>query len=135
MKVLGVDYGSKRVGLASGDDTSKIAFPKGVIFRKSDEQVVEALSKICEEEGYKKVVFGLPVNAEGGDRQVKAIEAFIEKFKTASSLEVEVVDEGFSSFEADAYLADFSGKKMRMAEGDRDAMAAKVILERYFAEK
>jgi len=140
MKVLAVDYGSKRVGLASGDDLSKIAFPKGVIFRKSDEQVVEDLSKICEEEGYKKVVFGLPVNVEGGDRQVKVIEAFIEKFKkacslTASSLEVDTVDEALSSFEADAYLADFSGKKMRMAEGDRDAMAAKVILERYFIEK
>lgn len=135
MKVLAVDYGEKRVGLASGDDLSKIAFPKGVIFRKSDEQVIVDLLKICEEEGYKKVVFGMPLNAEGGNKQAEVVKAFIGKFKKASSVEVDTIDEGLSSFEADAYLADFSGKKMRMAEGDRDAMAAKVILERYFTEK
>lgn len=140
MKVLAVDYGSKRVGLASGDTSSKIAFPKGVVFRKSDEQVVSELMGICEKEGYARVVVGLPFDMEdeeGKDRkglQYEHVSKFIEKLKKASSVEVIGVDERLSSFEADTYLGDFSGKKMRMEAGDRDAMAAKVILERYFGE-
>lgn len=144
MKVLAVDYGIKRVGLASGDDVSKVVFPKGVIFRKSDEQVVHDLLKICEDFGYGKVVFGMPFNNEGKNKQAEIVGDFIIKFKNILekkssggvnvSLKIDTVDESFSSFEADEYLSDFSGKKMRIREGDRDSMAAKVILERYFTE-
>ncbi|HPU94642.1 MAG TPA: RuvX/YqgF family protein [Candidatus Gracilibacteria bacterium] len=144
MKVLAVDYGIKRVGLASGDDVSKVVFPKGVIFRKSDEQVVEDLLKICEDFGYGKVVFGMPINDEGKNKQAEIVDNFIAKFKIILEedfgegrelvLEIDTIDESFSSFEADGYLSDFSGKKIRIQEGDRDSMAAKVILERYFAE-
>jgi len=144
MKVLAVDYGMKRVGLASGDDVSKVVFPKGVIFRKSDEQVIEDLLKMCDDFGYGKIVFGMPFNDEGGNKQADLVVNFIAKFKTALSkkvshgiafeLKVDTIDESFSSFEADEYLSDFSGKKMRIQEGDRDSMAAKVILERYFTE-
>lgn len=144
MKVLAVDYGMKRVGLASGDDMSKVVFPKGVIFRKTDEQVAEDLLKMCENFGYEKIVFGMPINDEGKNKQAEIVDNFIAKFKIILEedfgegrelvLEIDTIDESFSSFEADGYLSDFSGKKIRIQEGDRDSMAAKVILERYFAE-
>ena len=132
MKILAVDFGKKRVGLASGDTSNKIAFPKGVLFRVDDEQVMRELLEVCSEGGYGKVVFGMPENLEGGDQQMKIVKNFIEIFVKISSIEVDTVDESFSSFEADSYLKDFKGEKVRMEEGDRDAMAAKIILERYF---
>ena len=65
MKVLAVDYGLKNVGLASGDSQNQIAFPKGVVVWRSEEQVVSELLGICEEDGYGLVVFGLPLDMDG----------------------------------------------------------------------
>ena len=143
MKILAVDYGARRVGLASGDSSSRIAFPKGMIERgrKSDDQVVSAILRVCEEEGYEMVVFGLPLDMDGGKgKQYQVTTAFMGRFekvvrKQGLDLQVTGVDERLSSFEGDAYLDDFKGSGMRKQEGDRDVMAAKVILERYFKEK
>ena len=142
MKVLAVDYGLKRVGLASGLFETKIAFPKGVIFRKEDdENVIKELLRICRDEGYDKVVFGMPYNMDGTKSKMhEIIQAFVAKFKGALlkeglSISVDVVDERLSSFEADAYVGDLPDAKradLREKNGERDMMAAKVILERYF---
>ena len=137
MKILAVDYGSKRVGLASGDSENRIAFPKAVIERQSDEQVVREILDICEGEEYKIVVFGLPLDMDGGKGdQYHVVNGFMGRFSGAVAdsgldLQVKGTDERLSSFEADEYLDDFTG--MRKEKGDRDMMAAKVILERFFA--
>ena len=139
MKVLAVDYGSKSVGIASGDSASKIAFPKCVIQNRGDEYVVDEILKICVDEGYKEVVFGLPYGMDGDkSEQYEVINKFVEMFKTVVNegnidLSVKTIDEGLSSFEADQYLDDFKDKKVRKEVGDRDMMAAKIILERYFS--
>lgn len=129
MKVLAVDYGLKRVGLASGNTLSRIAFPKGVLARKNDENLIDDLLKICTEDGYKKVIFGLPIDMDGGqgaqyDLTKNFISAFVDAVKGKKlDLEVEEIDERLSSFEAEKY----SIKKNKI-----DMMAAKIILERYF---
>ncbi len=135
MKILSVDYGSKRVGVASGDSVNKIAFPKTVINNKGEDYVIGEILRICEEDGYEMVVFGLPLdmNDQKGE-QYKIVENFVNRFKQGAlgRLKVEVVDERLSSFEADQYLGDFKGAKVRKKDGDRDMLAAKVILERWF---
>ncbi|MBT3865185.1 Holliday junction resolvase RuvX [Candidatus Peregrinibacteria bacterium] len=132
MKVLAVDYGLKNVGLASGDSQNQIAFPKGVVVWRSEEQVVSELLGICEEDGYGLVVFGLPLDMDGGKgKQYQLTFDFVEKFKeVAVDIEVEVVDERLSTFEAKEVLSEMKGVRKR--EGDKDVMAAKVILERWF---
>ena len=132
MKVLAVDYGLKNVGLASGDSQNQIAFPKGVVVWRSEEQVVSELLGICEEDGYGLVVFGLPLDMDGGKgEQYQLTFDFVEKFKeVAVDIEVEVVDERLSTFEAKEVLSEMKGVRKR--EGDKDVMAAKVILERWF---
>jgi len=138
MKILGVDYGSKLVGIASGDSVNKVSFPKCVIHNKGDDYVVEEILKICADEDYGCVVFGLPFDVDGGKgEQYNKVNRFIGLFEITVNdrgvgLCVDSVDEVFSSFEADVYLNDFKGKKMRKDIGDRDMMAAKVILDRYF---
>lgn len=138
MRVLAVDYGLKRVGLASGNSEARIAFPKDVILRKSDDQVVDELLRICREEGYDIVVFGMPYNMDGSkSSQHEITQKFIEKFKRTlesselrSVLKIEMVDERLSSFEADEYIEDLADSKRKI--GERDMLAAKVILDRYF---
>ncbi len=141
MKVLAVDFGSKSIGIASGDSVNKVAFPKCVVQNRGDEYVIEEILKICEEGGYKEIVFGLPFDMDGGKgEQYAKVYGFIEKFKAAiaavgsrgGNLNIVCIDESLSSFEADQYLSDFKGKKIRKEPGDRDIMAAKIILERYF---
>lgn len=153
MKVLAVDYGSKSVGLASGDLNSGIAFPKSVMKRnpgeEGDKKLIEDLLKICREEGYKIVVFGLPLemdDKDGAGRKsnqyffVEKLMKNLESTAKESGIDIKVcgIDERLSSFEADSYLSNMglSGAKLSGREkGDRDMLAAKVILERYFKEK
>jgi len=139
MKVLAVDYGSRSVGIASGDSSMKVAFPKCVVKNIGDDLVAESILRICENEGYELVVFGMPFCEDGSKgEQYNRVNRFIGLFKTVMndkgvSLMTKCIDERFSSFEADDYLADFKGKKVRKNVGDRDMIAAKVILDRYFA--
>jgi len=141
MKVLGVDYGSKRVGLASGNLENKIAFPKDVLMNEGLGQLVSDLVGLCEEEGYGVVVFGAPFHMNDEKSSIyNEVSDFVDKFKKASvekglDLKVELFDERLSSFEADQYMVDFKGAKVRKKEGDRDMLAAKVILERWFEEQ
>ncbi|MBT3704893.1 Holliday junction resolvase RuvX [Candidatus Peregrinibacteria bacterium] len=141
MKVLGVDYGSKRVGIASGDLSNKIAFPKEVLTNKDADQLLSDLLNLCEDEGYGVVIFGAPFHMNDEESSIyKEVASFVKKFEKASverglGLEVELLDERLSSFEADQLMDDFKGKKVRMKEGDRDMLAAKVILERWFEEQ
>lgn len=130
MKVLAVDYGLKRVGLASGDTEGRIAFPKAVLIRKNDGRLIDDLLKICVEDGYKKVVFGLPIDMDGGygpqyDLTKGFVSAFVDAVKKRKiDLEIEEIDERLSSFEAEKYGA----QKDKI-----DMMAAKIILERFFS--
>ena len=139
MKVLAVDFGSKSIGIASGDSVNKVAFPKCVVQNRGDEYVIEGILEICKEGDYKEIVFGLPFDMDGGKgEQYEEVREFVEKFKAEVAnrnvgLNVVCIDERLSSFEADQYLNDFKDKKIRKEIGDRDMMAAKVILERYFA--
>jgi putative holliday junction resolvase len=140
-KVLAVDYGAKHIGLASGDDSNRIAFPRDVIMRRDDDQALAALLDVVREGEYGMVVFGAPLNMDGGkSRQYEVTMEFVEKFRVAlvaggekvgREVTVEVIDERLSSFEADEMLEGFEGTGMRKKEGDRDVMAAKVILERW----
>ena len=78
-KYLGIDYGSKRVGVAVSDDQGTMAFPKCVIQNGSLEQVSYEVSKICNELGVKDVVLGesknfkgkKPLRLNGAGRRVK----------------------------------------------------------------
>jgi len=99
MKVLAIDLGSRRVGLASGDSDNRIAFPKAVIQRKNDKQVIDEIIKIVSSENYEVVVFGLPLsmNSESGT-QVEFTNGFMDEFSKVCKekglhIEVTGVDE------------------------------------------
>ncbi|HLD27319.1 MAG TPA: Holliday junction resolvase RuvX [Patescibacteria group bacterium] len=116
-KILGIDYGSSKVGLALADLAVGVAMPWKVV--KAKDLNIESLKDCLKAEEIDKIVVGLPLGMSGGETaQTKEVKRFIQKLK--DNLEIEVVshDERLSTVEA--------AKK-----GKDDAVAAMYILQGY----
>ena len=100
MRLLGIDYGSKRVGLALSDDSALMAFPfKTLINNKS---LVEEINNICNEEQIGLIVIGESRNYEGKPNEImKEVEIFINDLKETTKLEVKLEPEYLTSVEAE----------------------------------
>ncbi len=120
MKILGIDYGSKRVGLATADTDSGMAFPRSVM--NNDKDLLKTVLEIVKKEKISKVVLGESKNLDGTEN---AIMEGIRKFKgllEAESVEVVLQPEFYSTYGA------------TRIQGDSDmidASAAAIILQSY----
>lgn len=125
-KILGIDYGGKRIGTAIGLLSEKISLPQNVIENKGFDFVLEEIKKIIKEENINLIVVGLPISLSGEAKsdQLKETKKFINKLKENISLGVVSEDERLSSKEAGNLL--FGSKK-----GKRDDVAAMLILQSY----
>ncbi len=130
-RVLGIDYGEKRLGLAISDETQTIASGLEVYERRSPERDLQHLREVVERYGVERVVLGLPLNLDGS-QGFKAREALAFKAQLESALDVpvELVDERLTTQEAERVLleADLSRRRRREV---RDRLAAVLILQRY----
>lgn len=122
-KVLALDYGTKRIGVASGDLEHKIAFPRDVILNKGD--VASRIADLCKELDVVLVVVGWPLQMQE-ERSVNPImpelKRFVERLEKMG-LKIQLLDERLSSFEA---------KELTGESRNVDAHAAQIILQRYF---
>ncbi len=129
MKVLGVDYGSKRIGLALGDESLKLAVPIGSI--TNGPSTVKTIAKMVEERGVAKVVVGLPFTLRGNEGQrAKEVREFVKKLEEGLGEGVEIIlwDERFTTEEAYRYLEGYSQRKKREL---KDSLSALIILQEY----
>jgi putative Holliday junction resolvase len=118
---LGIDWGTKRIGLALGNAETKLASPLGSV------ESLVALLEIAKNEKIEHLVIGLPLHSEGQDKALDSeFKAFLEALEAQSGLPVTTIDERFSSQAADKLV----GKTAR--DGKRDAVAAMIILQSYF---
>lgn len=127
MKVLAVDYGTKRVGLAIGDETLKLISPKGTV---KSEKAIEKIKEIVKESKVGKIVLGYPLTPSGKEGQrAKIVKRFYEQLKEELP-EVEIIlwDERWTTQEALRRLEGLSPKKKKEL---KDVMAAMIILEEY----
>ena len=86
MKVVALDYGSARTGVAVSDPTGTIARPLGVVERAATEDGLERLARIVREEGAERVVVGLPLTLRGEHgAQARETDAFVEALRAAST--------------------------------------------------
>lgn len=132
-KALGLDYGTKRIGIASGDLKMGIAFPRSVILNNGFKSVFLELKSLIEELDVSFIVVGFPLALRGRSKNklMDEVESFVEKLREKfSEIDVEFLDERFSSFEADELMNDISSKGG--GKIGRDAYAAQVILQRFF---
>lgn len=136
MRVLAIDYGTKRIGVASGDSSVLIAFAKGMILNKGNDFVLTELQKFIDLLGTQKIIVGLPLNMSDGHQEnhvmkhVRLFVDFLSEKLADQGIEVELFDERLSSFEADGLISSHPGHKNE--KFNRDAYSAQVILQRYF---
>jgi putative transcription antitermination factor YqgF len=98
VKVLALDFGAARTGVAISDATGTIATPVGVVERAATDAGLARLSELVREEGAERVVVGLPLTMRGEHgEQARATELFVESLRDVLDVPVESFDERFTT--------------------------------------
>ncbi len=128
MRILGIDYGDKKIGLAFGESEAKVAVPLEVIQNFGTETIKKIAEKIRLED-YDQVVVGVPLStgSHHNSKQLEKSRAFIEKLKTSVSVPIFEEDESYTTSES------IRLQREEGAAADEDAIAAMLILEQYFS--
>jgi putative Holliday junction resolvase len=123
VKIVALDYGSARTGVAVSDPTGTIARPLGVIERAGSEDGLARVAKLIEEHSAERVVVGLPLTLRG-ERGAQALEtdAFVEALRAVVEVPVESFDERFTTGLAASVGSD---------DAPEDARAAAHLLSSY----
>ena len=125
MKFLGVDYGTKRVGIATSDEDGRLAFPKNVL--KNTNSLIKEIKEICVEENIVGVVVGESRNLDGTPNPLmKNIDTFMEQMKKEIDVPLYFEPEFFTSHQA---------QKIQGKNDMLDASAAAIILQSYLDKK
>lgn len=125
MRHLGIDYGTKRVGLALSDDDGKMGFPHTVL--NNTPALLDEITKLIEDEEVKMIVFGDSKNLDGKDNAVQEeLKAFAVQLESNTGLSVAFEPEYYTTKQAR------DAQKLAGKEAERaDAVAAAIILTSY----
>lgn len=130
-RVLAIDLGAKRIGLAISDETRTIAFPAGVLESLGRRADVAALCALAGERGVGAIVVGLPIHMSGRrGPEAKRAQTFAEALRAATGLPVELLDERWTSRGAERAL-DEMGRSRKQQRGKVDELAATLLLQTF----
>jgi putative Holliday junction resolvase len=133
MRILGLDYGSKRIGVAICDELGITAYGITTIIRRNRKQLLEALSEIIKKYNVEKIVVGYPIRMDGtAGIQCEKVDTFSRVLETSFLLPVIKWDETLTTKEAEDILfqANVRRKKKKSIV---DQLAATLILKGYMA--
>ena len=131
MRILGLDVGERRIGVAVADERARVALPVTVVERRELPADLDAIARLAEEQGAEAVVVGLPISLNGSlGPQAQAVKAFGQELAARLSVPIEYWDERLSTVEAQRRLAS-AGRKGPKAKARRDAAAAAIVLQSY----
>ena len=126
MKVIAIDYGAARTGVAISDATGTLARPLTVVERAASDAGLRELAALVSAEGAERIVVGLPLTLRGQrGAQAEETERFVERLRAATELPIESFDERFTTALA-------AGSDTRAPE---DAVAAAHLLSSYLQWK
>jgi len=130
MKYLGIDYGTKKVGLAISDKSGEIVFPRASLELVSIKKLIIVIADLIKKEKIEKIIVGWPLVLKGKTSiQTERVEKFIKELKNLTDCNIEVFDERLTTKESlDKYQYLSKTKKM---PPDIDALAASEILNNY----
>jgi len=127
-KIVGIDYGARRVGVAVSDDGRMVAFPRTVL--PNDEHLMDTLASLAEEEQVERFVVGESDNPAGGINTIaRRITIFAEALKVRTGKAVELVSEAYSSAEARRVFEREIARGRSEKRPVVDAAAAAIILQ------
>ena len=150
MRVLGLDLGTRRIGLAVSDAAGRIAFPEGYLERRGLRRDLAALRQLARDRGISRVVVGLPVHMNGREGpEAGRARSFAAALTRFAELPVELLDERWTTREADRVLGSYppgpaaqrrapAPRKTRGGSnppGRRDAVAASLLLSTFLARQ
>ncbi|HXI57387.1 MAG TPA: Holliday junction resolvase RuvX, partial [Polyangia bacterium] len=130
-RVIGIDLGARRIGVAVTDGLNLTAQPHSTLARHGGQRDLDAIGAVVRSFAAERVVLGHPVTPEGTvGRAARSAQAFAERLRAALGIPVDLVDESFSTVEAEAVLlqADLSRARRKQVV---DRLAAAVILQRW----
>jgi putative Holliday junction resolvase len=124
MKYLGIDYGTRRTGVAISPD-SRVAVVKEVIHTTSQNKTIERIKQIVAEDGIECIVVGLPVSMQNNPTEMtEKAKLFVEKLRNHVSIPVQTIDERFTT--------DMAEKLLRgIKHEERDQVSAQILLQNF----
>ena len=128
MRLLGIDYGDKKIGLGFGDSDVNIAVPLDVISNEGDE-TISAIAKKVDAEDIETVIVGVPLKTgvHHNSDQLDKTRVFIEQLKAVLSVPVLEEDESYTTAES------IRLQREEGSEADEDALAAMLIVQSYMS--
>lgn len=130
-RILGLDYGRKRIGLAVSDELRLTAQPLQILTRKNRADDVRRLREICREQGVARIIVGHPVHITGEPGEMAEEAArFAARLKKELGIEVELLDERLTSWEAEQTVAG-----TRRSSAPLDDVAAAILLREYLKRR
>ncbi|MBI4548088.1 MAG: Holliday junction resolvase RuvX [Ignavibacteriae bacterium] len=134
-RILGIDYGSRRIGISISDPLNIIARAIKVI--PNSPQVIAQIKRLVEEFDVEKIVVGMPLTLRGNKgAKAKEVEQFIRLLENEFHLDIIRYDERFTTHTAKQTLRDMGvQKKQRRNKGTLDEIAAALILQGYLDSK
>ncbi len=130
-RILGIDYGSVRIGLALTDPLRILASGAGTV--ENDARAARRIADLAAAEDVRLIVVGMPYAPDGGKGSTaKEVDQFIERLRVLVQVPIETWDESFTSINAQTVLREGGLRKKQRKERDRvDEMAARLLLQEY----
>lgn len=138
MRILAIDYGARRIGLALSDPTGTLASPLETLSRRAGKRPPWAeLERVVRDGEVERIVVGLPLDLEGNEPEWAAeVREFGERLGTRTGLPVEFLDERMTSVRAERLVRSSGLPRGKREEKERvDAAAAALILQNYLDSK
>ena len=131
MRILGLDVGSKRIGMALSDPEGVLAIPLVVIEYGAEDSVYDRINGLVEQHNVKLIVVGMPRSLDGNlSKQAGRIRGFVSALSERTGLPIETWDERYSTVSARKMMQE-AGTKRTHRKKNIDALAATVILQSY----
>jgi putative holliday junction resolvase len=131
MRILALDYGSKRIGLALSDPTGTLARPLPFLPAKADAHLAREIAGLAQKEDVHLILLGLPRHMNGSLGEAAAqVQAFAALLGQATPIRIQLIDERLSTVQASRQLQE-AGKNARQQRGKIDSEAAAVLLQGY----
>ena len=131
MRILAIDYGSTRIGLALSDPTGTLARPLPFVPAKADAKLAREIAERAKKEEAHLILLGLPRNMDGTSGEAAAkVQAFAALLGQATPIAIKLIDERLSTVQASRQLQE-AGRNARQQRGKIDSEAASVLLQGY----